>query len=94
MKTKVSDTGIILSIVIVLLFIYVYQRVQIFRLGYKIRDIDKQIKALEKDNSFLHLEVYRMLSPAHISAEVNRLGLMLAPPKEKQIRRIKETKAP
>lgn len=94
MENKISDTGIILSIIISLLFIYVYQKVQIFRMGYKIRDIDKQIKALEKDNSFLQLEVYRMLSPAHISAEVNRLGLGLVPPKEKQIRRMKDTKAP
>lgn len=89
MKTKISDTGIILSIVIVLLFLYVYQKVQIFRLGYKIRNVDKQIKALEKDNSFLQLEVYRLLSPAHISAEVSRLGLGLMPPKEKQIIRVK-----
>lgn len=78
-----------MTIILVLLFFYVYQKVQIFRLGYKIRNIDKQSKVLEKDNSFLQLEVYRLLSPSHISAEVNRLGLGLMPPKERQVIRVK-----
>ncbi len=89
MKTKISDTGIVITIILITLFFYVYQRVQIFRLGYKVRSIDKQAKALEKDNSFLQLEVYKLLSPSNVSAEVKRLGLDLAPPKEKQIIRVK-----
>lgn len=89
MKTKISNSGIFLTLILVLLFFYVYQKVQIFRLGYKIRNIDKQLTALEKDNSFLQLEVYRLLSPEHISAEVNRLGLDLIPPREKQVIRVK-----
>lgn len=89
-KTNPSrETGVIMAIILLLLFFYVYQRVQIFRLGYNIKSIEKQLGVLEKDNSFLQLKISSLVSPEHIASEVKRLGLELAPPKEKQIVRVK-----
>lgn len=88
-KPNMPNTGIVVTIILVLLFFYVYQRVQIFRLGYKIRNIDKQVEALEKDNLFLQLKISSLVSPERISAEVKRLGLDLVPPKERQVVRVK-----
>lgn len=89
-KTNPSrETGVIMAIILLLLFFYVYQRVQIFRLGYNIKSIEKQLGVLEKDNSFLQLKISSLVSPEHIASEVKRLGLGLAPPKEKQIVRVK-----
>lgn len=83
------ETGFIAGIILLLLFFYVYQRIQIFRLGYRIRNFDKQIGALEKDNSILELKISSLMSPDHVASEVKRLGLELVPPKEKQIVRVK-----
>lgn len=83
------EMGVIAAIVLLLLFFYVYHRIQIFRLGYNIRSIEKQLGVLEKDNSFLQLKISSLMSPNHIASEVKRLGLDLVPPKEKQIIRVK-----
>lgn len=89
-KTNPSgETGVIAGIILLLLFFYVYQRIQIFRFGYNIRSIEKQLGVLEKDNSFLQLKISSLMSPDHIASEVKRLGLDLVPPKEKQIIRVK-----
>lgn len=88
-KTNIPYTTIFLTLFLILLFFYVYQRIQIFRLGYKIRSIEKKIGAVEKDNSFLQVKISGLVSPEHIEMEVKRLGLDLAPPKEKQIIRVK-----
>lgn len=88
-KTNVSNTTIIAGVVIILLFFYVYQRIQIFRLGYKIRNIEKQSFAFEEDNSFLNLKISGLISPEHIAKEIKRLGLELVSPKGKQIIRVK-----
>lgn len=82
-------TGIVVGIALLLLFFYVYQRINIFRLGYKMRNIEKQLGLLEKDNSLLQLKISSLVSPDHIASEVKRLGLDLVPPKEKQIVRVK-----
>lgn len=82
-------TGVIVTIILLLLFFYVYQRIQIFRLGYKIRDVEKKLGVFEKDNAFLQLKISGLMSPEHIAREVKRLGLGLVPPKEKQIVRVK-----
>lgn len=81
--------GIIITIILLLLLFYVYQRVQMFRLGYKIRNIEKQIGVLEKDNSFLQLKISSLVSPERIEREIKRHGLDLIPPKGKQIIRVK-----
>lgn len=51
--------------------------------------MEKQLLALEKDNSILQLKIAELINPEHISSEVKRWGLDLAPPKEKQIIRVK-----
>lgn len=89
MSKTIPNTSVVLTIILLLLFFYVYQRIQIFRLGYKIRNVEKQLTVLEKDNSFLQLKISSLISPEHISAEVKRLGLDLVLPKEKQIIRVK-----
>lgn len=88
-KIKISDTSIISVMILSLLFFYVYQKVQIFRFGYKIRDIEKEIGVLEKDNSFLQLKISSLVSPERIEREIKRYGLDLIPPKGKQIIRVK-----
>lgn len=84
-----KQTGVVVAIILLLLFFYVYQRIQIFRIGYRIRNIEKQLGGVEKDNSFLELKITSLMSPDRIASEVKRLGLDLVPPKEKQIIRIK-----
>lgn len=88
-KNEIKDVSIIITVVLALLFFYVYQRIQILRIGYRIKDVDSRIMLLSKENSLLKVEVSRLLSPDRIAGEVNRLGLDLIPPKEKQIIRIK-----
>lgn len=83
------EMGFISAIILLLLFFYVYQRIQILSLGRKIRNVEKQLGVLEKDNSFLEFEISSLMGPDHIASEVKRLGLDLAPPKEKQIIRVK-----
>jgi cell division protein FtsL len=88
-KETVSRFGLVIGAVVLLLFFYVYQRIQILRLGYKVRDVEKKITEKEKENASLKLEIVKLTSPEHIAAEVKRLNLGLEPPKEKQIIRAK-----
>lgn len=88
-KVNISNTTIAAGVILFLLFFYVYQRIQIFRTGYKIRTVERAAAAELKDNSFLNLRISELVSPERISEEVKRLGLDLMPPKEKQIIRVK-----
>ena len=88
-RMNVSRTGVIAGIVLVLLFFYVYQKIQIFRWGYKIRKIDKQLRAVVKENNYLQLRISGLVNPERIAAEVNKQGWDLAPPKAKQVIRVR-----
>lgn len=88
-KANISSTGVIVGLILILLFFYVYQRIQIFRLGYNVRNVERRWKAIEKENTFLQLKVTTLVNPEHIASEVRRLGLDLEPPKKRQIVRIR-----
>lgn len=89
-KREISNTTILLAMTIMLLFFYVYQRIQIFRLGYRIRSAEKKSLEIEKENLFLSLKISGLVSPERIQEEIKRKGLDLVPPREGQIVRIKE----
>ncbi len=88
-KETVSRFGFVIVVIVSILFFYVYQKIQILRLGYKVRDVEKKIAEKQKENAALKLEIVKLTSPEHIAAEVKRLNLGLQPPKEKQIIRAK-----
>lgn len=88
-QKTLSRAGIIVVVFVLLLFFYVYQKIQILRLGYKVRTVERKIGALEEENSILQLNISRLISPERITAEVRKLGIELVPPKEKQIIRVK-----
>lgn len=88
-KKAMSNAGAVVAIVVLLAFFYVYQKVQIIRIGYKVRSVEKQTSVLQNENSMLHLKISTLISPEHIASEIKRLGIDLVPPKEKQIVRIK-----
>lgn len=81
--------GIVVAIILVVSFLYVWQRIQIFRLGYKIRSTEKRLQELQEENVVLQFNISRLESPQNIERQVKRLGLDLSPPKEKQIVRVK-----
>lgn len=85
----VPKIGIIIGIVLILSFLYVWQRIQIFRLGYKIRSTEKKLGEIVEKNTVLAMRISSLESPQNIKKELDRLGLDLAPPKEKQIVRIR-----
>lgn len=88
-KKYLSNAGAAVIIILSLSFFYVYQRVQILRLGYKIRDVEKKTGILKEENSVLRFKISQLISPENIAKEVKKLGLDLGPPKEKQIIRVK-----
>lgn len=88
-KMKLKSAGILWVVILCLLFFYVYQRIQILRIGYSIRDVDRQTAALQKENGFLNLKITELESPERIAAQVKKMGLDLMPPAEKQIVRVK-----
>jgi cell division protein FtsL len=88
-KETVSRFGFVIGVVVLFLFFYVYQKIQILRLGYKVREVEKKIFEKQRENDYLKLEIVRLSSPEHIATEVKRLNLELMPPKEKQIVRVK-----
>lgn len=88
-KETISRLGLVIGVVVLLLFFYVYQKIQLLRLGYKVRDVEKKTAEKQQENASLKLEIIKLMSPEHIAAEVKRLNLDLMPPKEKQIIRAK-----
>jgi cell division protein FtsL len=88
-RKNVSRASVLVSLIVGLLFFYVYQKVQLLRIGYKIRSAEKAIAILQKDNSILQFKISGLLSPDRIAEEVKKLGIDLIPPKEKQIVRVK-----
>jgi len=88
-KPNISHLGVVVAVVLFLSFFYVYQKIQILRVGYKIREVEKKTAGFQKDNSFLRLKISSLESPERIAKEVEKLGLDLVPPKEKQILRMK-----
>lgn len=86
---NVPRAGIIITVILIVSFLYVWQEIQIFRLGYKIRSSEKKLYELQEENTVQQLNISTLVSPQNIKKEVDRLGLNLSPPKEKQIIRIK-----
>lgn len=80
---------VFIVIILTVSFLYVWQRIQIFRLGYKIRSSEKRLGKLQEENTVFQLKISSLLNPKNIKKEVEGLGLNLRPPKESQIIRIK-----
>ena len=91
-SSNISKLLVIIGLIIGLSFLYVWQKIEVFSLGYKIRAIQKQINKLQEENTVLHIKISTLLSPEHIEKEVKRLGLRLRPPSQEQIVRIKKQK--
>lgn len=81
--------AIIIAIILIVSFLYVWQRIQIFHLGYKIKSAEKRLSKLQEENTVFQLKISSLQSPQNIKKEVKRLGLDLGPPKERQIVRVK-----
>lgn len=86
---NIPKVGIIIIVILIVSFLYVWQEIQIFRLGYKIRSSEKRLCKLQEENTVRELNISSLVSPQNIKREVNRLGLNLKEPKESQIVRVR-----
>lgn len=84
-----SRLGLVITFIIVMLFLYAWQKIQIFRLGYRIRETEKELEKVKEKRTLLQLEISRLSSPHFIKQEVERLGLDIKPSSEAQIIRVK-----
>lgn len=88
-SNNLPRAGIVIAIILAISFLYVWQRIQIFRLGYKIRIAEKNLDRLQEENTVFGLQISTLVSPQNIKREVEKLGLNLRPPKEKQVIRVR-----
>lgn len=88
-SNNVPRVVFVILLIVAVAFLYVWQRIQIFRIGYKIREHDKRILVLREENSRLQLKISGLTSPREIKKKVEEMELDLVPPKEKQIVRVK-----
>ncbi len=78
-----------MGIILVLLFFYVYQKVQSFRLGYKIRSTEKELLTISEENNLLLLKISRLVNPERIAALVKKQEWDLVPPRRAQVIRVR-----
>ena len=86
---NIPKMSIIMVLLLGIAFLYVWQRIQVFRLGYKMRNTEKCLNLLNEENTLLQLGISRIVSPQNIKAKTEKLGLKLNPPEKKQVIRIK-----
>ena len=73
---------VIAAVAVAVLMVYVGGKVQFYRIGYQIDELEKQKRDLERANRSLQIEASSLTSPARIEEiAVKRLG-MVRPPKE------------
>ncbi len=80
--------GLVVVLVIGLSFLYVWQRIKIFRIGYEIRNTEKRLVKLREANALLQLKISSLTNPRHIKQQVENQDMDLAPPQERQIVRV------
>lgn len=69
--------ALILGLIILGLLLYVAEKVQIYRLGYRIEALKKEKQELERANRSLRIEASSLTSPARIEEiAVKRLGMV------------------
>jgi cell division protein FtsL len=70
--------------VLSLLLLYVWERVDIVRVGYQIEQLKSKKVAVQRDGDELHVKVSALTSPERIArAATDKLGMM--PPQQGQI---------
>lgn len=62
----------------ILLLFYVWQQIQVVRLGYKIESREKEIENLDEENRHLHIRIGELTSLEHIE-KVAREKLQMKP---------------
>ena len=61
-------------------FLFAWENVQAYRLGYTIEKVRKDIKDLESANTYLKKEIQASLSPEKLEAEALRIGIVYPEP--------------
>jgi len=76
--TFAAIIGVLLSLV------YLWQHTQLLRLGYTIREKEKKVAVLKKENQCLRLRICQLKSPRHIERMIAEKDLRLASTKNWQ----------
>lgn len=84
-NTRRQVIFLIFTLVLVALF-YVWQRVQVYRLGYEIRSLLNRIEELKEENNHLIARLSILTSPQYIIEKVEEYGLELSPPSREKVR--------
>lgn len=87
---RVSQAGIVIVLILITTFAYLWQRIQIIKVGYKIRESEKILIRVNEENSVVQLKISSLTNPRVIREKVEELGLRLVPPGEEQIVRVQE----
>jgi cell division protein FtsL len=78
-KTR-NHNFVLLALICAGCFVYAWENVQAYRLGYSIERVRKEIKDLESANTYLRKEIQTSLSPERLEAEALKMGMIYPEP--------------
>ena len=84
----------VFSILTATLVVYVHERVEIFRVSYKIQRKTLELAQRTEEHRRLKYDIARLHSPQHLEKRLEELSLPLTLPQEIQVLRVPQWEAP